>query len=337
MLRKITALLASVAMAIPTVGLPTLADARPLGHRFCQNGVADNLDLANRWEEARQYEIAHNLPAGSRVLRACNANGVKFLAGLRQGSPEAADRLVTMEDGIRYLREETEVVVVETDARFISSCVRGITADASDVLMRCQPEGLRGVRVLRDKRSGRYVLILRCANPGVSPLAPAPCGFVLIHVMTPGRLSTADMYSEGHQLTQEEEAQCPLAIAGPVAGGSFAAGSYRNIVGQTAQPCDFADTAEYFNMRISRSACVEVQPGWYAVRVHIRHATDGGLRLFNCFTPEGGEGSLSQGAEPATYRPQPDRSAVAVVWYNESDVPEAYRSEQQYFRWQYGW
>lgn len=344
MLRNITAILMAVAMAIPSVGVPSLADARPLGHRFCQNGVRDNNDLADRLAEARRLEIQNHEAAGSRNLRGCT-NGIKFLAAFRNGTPEVAAELTDIEALIRYLREGTEVVTVTEDTRFMSSCHRGNTADASDVVMRCQPESLRGVRVLRDKRSGRYVMVLRCANPGLSPLAPPGCGYVWVHVMRSADISAADMALPGSGITPAEEAECPVGMHPPVEGGTtLSPAGYIPMDGRLPSGCDFSAVTNNprspgYGMRVYRQACVHVtvDPSdrdgvWVAIRVHYRHASDMGLRVFVCARTADGRQSFAQGAQ--FYTAQPDRSVVAVIGWSPEDVPAGLAPREQFLHWQ---
>lgn len=326
-MRNVLALLASAVLAIPSVGAPTRADARPIGHRFCLNGVRDNHDLADRLAQSIQRDGSGNTP-----LRGCVANPKQFLAAFQNGDPESAHLFATVGDLIAFLREHTRVVTITENARFYSSCVRGQSRDVGDVVMRCQPEQLQGVQVLVDELSGRRILILRCANPGLSPLAPPPCAYVIIEIRERGRLNIGDFERAGHEITPVEEAQCPTAITGPRHDGSFQPSDYRSI-GMEEIVCDFSEIEHAFDMRVRRQACLNVEPGFYAVRVHYRHVTDENLRVFVCaFSEERGQ-SLGRGALPATYRRLSDRSAVSVIWYEEGSIPADYQAEQQSLEW----
>ncbi len=329
-MKRITALLASVVLALPPlVGAPGTAEAttHPY-HAFCPGGLPSIGELTTRMTESLRLDST-----GHRPLRGCVANPIQFLAAFRQGDPES-EHLGDFAQMLRFLREDVERFEVDHSIEYYSSCVRGHSREADDVFMQCQPQRIAaGVQVFRDRITGRIVVKLDCVNPGLSPVAPPPCAFVVFRttadddVVNVGAMAATD-------ITPQEEAACPIGVQGPLQNGAFTERAYRPLDQVRDEDCDFAAVASALQMRVHSRGCLRVTPGWYSVRVPVRFAHDASLRLVLCKTEHDGTTSCGMGVEPPEYHAQRDRKEVAIVWNSEAEARASSVRTNLWFRFE---
>lgn len=176
--------LALLSGAVPPEVVLAKASARVLPyHRFCTAGVSDAKDLANKVDASIALKAD-----GSAHLPGCQATAAQVRAAFQAAAPE--EKIATFADLQRFLREGLVMVTLKESITFYSSCVRGKSLGAEDVLMRCEVQTLAaGTKVLASKQTGKLLVKLDCANIGFTALIESSCaliniprGAVLAHV-----------------------------------------------------------------------------------------------------------------------------------------------------------
>lgn len=177
MTKRLTTLLMSVALALPPmVGAPvttTAATPHLQYHKFCKDGVADNHDLSRRLHDARKAD-----PTGHAKPDRCQANVLQFVAAFQEAAPEEH---VTIENVAEFVENGTKMVQLTEDITFYSSCVKGHSPEADDVVMRCgQPQTLKkGTWVIASIKTGKKLVKLDCGNVGFTLTFRPPCDLVV--------------------------------------------------------------------------------------------------------------------------------------------------------------
>lgn len=316
-MKRFIALILAAVLALPSVGVPTVALSAARFHAFCPGGVPSKEELARRMDASVRAD-----PTGHTPLAGCRANPIQFLEAFRQGNDPGAGPQDIRDIG-RYIREDLVPVTVEQGIQYYSSCIRGRSRGADDVIMRCQPQMIpANVQVFADRHTSRMVLKLDCANPGLVPVAPAPdpCAYDRFHV-------GSDTEKRAHVFTWGPGGTSDRCWGYRRVGES----EWRDITPSCPRgPCSAtgADRRVAPRQRTFTGTIEGLTPGDYEIRVERQaFAENDESRLGVCLEnelpdrPRGRISSYTAVLGPTHYQLEGERW-VARVAYTDSDVPE---------------